>query len=243
MSRRQDELVGNRLALTGAIVYLLEWVAIIAVGDSGPALPGTSRAETVQTYADNPGGQAFMASWFSLVLVGRIALAIGIRDAFRRSPRQLHLADLAVAAMVVSVILEIAAYAVAGGAGYLADQGADASAIVALDAAASWLNLVIFAPIGVFLAAMGWAMLRSGLFPAWMGWLGLGAGVVGMVGGVLNGPAYGTGTLFDLTEGLTSVAAIAFWVWMIAVGIRLYRRTPRDHAGGTPSTGTTSGHT
>ena len=241
MSFRQDELVGNKLALIGAIVYLLEWVAILAAGDSGPVLPGTSVTETVQTYADGAGGQAWMASWFSLVLIGRIALAVGIRDAFRRFPRQLPFADLAVGAMVVSVVLEIGAYAVAGGAGYLADQGGEPTAIVALDAAASWLNLLIFAPLGVAITALSWAMLRSGLFPSWMSWLGLFAGVLGMAGGVLGGPAFGTGGLFDVTDGLTSVAGVAFWIWMIAVGIRLYRRTPRAGSVGTSPGPATSG--
>ena len=241
MSSRQDELVGNKVALIGAVVYLLEWVAIFAAGDSGPVLPGTSVTDTVQTYADGAGGQAWMAGWFSLVLIGRIALAVGIRDAFRRFARQLPFADLAVGAMVVSVILEIATYAVAGGAGYLADNAGDPTAIVALDAAAAWLNLVIFAPIGVFLAAMSWAMLRSRLFPAWMSWLGLVAGGVGMAGGVLNAPAYGTGGFYDLSDGLSSAAALAFWVWMIAVGIRLYRRTPRDTSVGTSPGVATSG--
>lgn len=240
MSSRQDELVGNRLALIGALVYLLEWVAIFAVGESGPTLPGTSTAETVQIYSDNAGGQALMAGWFSLVLLGRVALAVGIRDALRRSPRQLPFADLAVGAMVVSVVLEISAFAVAGAAGYLADQGGDPTAIIALDAAGGWLFLLIYAPIGVFLAAMSWAVLRSGLFPAWMGWLGLAAGALGMVGGVLGGPAYGTGGFMDVTEGLTSAAAVGFWVWMIAVGIRLYRRTPRDGSVGTSPNATSS---
>ena len=200
MSRsRQDELVGNRLALIGAVVYLLEWVAIFSLGEIGPSLPGTSRTEIVRIYTDHADGQALMAGWFSLVLLGRIALAVGIRDAFRRSPRQLPFADLAVGAMVVSVVLEIAASAIAGGAGYLADQGGDEGSIVALDAAGGWLYLLVFPPIGVFLAAMSWAVLRSGLFPAWMGWLGLVAGVLAMVGGVLSGPAYGTEGFADIT--------------------------------------------
>ena len=226
MSDRRDELVGNRLALIGAVVYLLEWVAIFAAGTTGPVPPGTSSAETVRIYADGADGQALMAGWFSLVLLGRVALAVGVRDAFRRSPRQLPFADLAVGAMVVSVVLEIAGYAVAAGAGTLADQAGDPAAIVALDAAAAWLNLMIFAPIGVFLAAMSWAMLRSGLFPRWQSWVGLVAGVVAMVGGVLNSAGYGTNWMSDLGEGLTGAAGVAFWVWMIAVGVHLFRRAP-----------------
>jgi hypothetical protein len=119
MASGPRRLVGNRLALIGAIVYLLEWVGIAAARTGVPAGPGhTGFASTqiVALYAGHYGGVAFLATWLSLVLLGRIAFAVGLRSALRRSGWDSPLMDLAVSAMAASVILEISAYAVAAGA-------------------------------------------------------------------------------------------------------------------------------
>jgi hypothetical protein len=62
----RDDLIGNRLVLAGAVLYLLEWVAIIAASPPGPVAPGTSTAELVDTNAENAGGAAVSAAWSAI---------------------------------------------------------------------------------------------------------------------------------------------------------------------------------
>lgn len=227
MKTSEDRVVGNRLMLVGAVVYLLEWVAIIPYAGTVLESAGMSQSEIVASYAENADGAAIMAGWFSVVLLGRVALAAGLRAAVRQSPRQLHLMDFAIGVMVVSVVLEIAAFGLGAGAGWLAAEGADPSAVVALDAGGAFLYQILFGPIGVFIGVSAFAMLRSGLFPAWMCWLGLGAGVLGTAGGVIAGLAYDAGAVSTAYDLLTTLAALGFWVWMLATGIFLFRRADR----------------
>lgn len=222
-----DGVVGNRLMLIGAIVYLLEWVAIIPYAGRVLETSGMTAKQVAAQYAQDADGAAIMAGWFSVVLLGRIALAAGLRDAFRQSPQELHLMDFAMGAMVVSVVLEIAAFAFGAAAGWVADTGGDVGVVVALDAGGSLLYQLVFGPLGVFILVSGYAMLRSRLFPAWMCWLGLVAGTLGTAGGVVSAAAFDAGTLLTAFDLLTTVAALGFWIWMLATGIFLFRRAGR----------------
>jgi hypothetical protein len=47
---------GIRMALFGAVLYLSEWVAILAASPPGPFGPGVGRREIVSTYADHDVG-------------------------------------------------------------------------------------------------------------------------------------------------------------------------------------------
>ena len=162
----QRQLVGNRWALAGAIMYLLEWVAIVGVlaavtgihgagpgGAAGVQIPtatGTKPADIFSGYtAANAAATALSAGWYGLVLPGRILLIAGIRQALRRSWGDSALADLAVAAMALSVLMEIASYWVAAGVGQAATSGADQSAAVTGHAIASMLNVGLFSPLGL----------------------------------------------------------------------------------------------
>jgi hypothetical protein len=216
---------GNRLALAGAILYFLEWVVIIPAGGAGPAALGTKAAAIVSLYATHAGAQEFMASWFSLVLLGRIVFVAGVRSALQRSPRELPLADVALAAMTVSVLLEIAAYAVAASAGYLAGHSGPTAAIVGLDGSANWLDQIIWAPLGLSVATSAFAMLRSAIFPRWLCWLGLVSGLVSTAYGALAGPAFvSTGGAQSIVQAANGIGALSFWIWMLATGILLFRR-------------------
>lgn len=221
-------LIGNRLALAGAIIYLAEWVGIIGFHSGNvPAAQGAKAAEIVAQYTQHGTGVELLAGWLSLVLLGRILFVAGIRDGLRKSGAETLLADFALAAMAVSVILEIGAFAVAGGAVQALSKGADQSTIVGIDAAANWLDMVIVTPFGVAVLAASFAMLTSRLFPAWLCWLGLAAGVVGTVDGVIMGPAFGAGGAFFQVAQILSFAVLAAWVWMIATGIVLLRAAVR----------------
>ena len=230
MRAEPKPLVGNRLALAGAVIYLLEWVGILGFNSGDvPGAQGAKPAEIVAQYSQHATGIALLAGWLSLVLLGRILFVAGIRDGLRRSGAETLLADFALGAMVVSVALEIAAYAVAGGAAQAAARGADQSTIVGIDAAANVLDLTIIGPIGVSVLVASIAMLRSRLFPVWLCWLGLAVGIVGSVNGVINVPAFQAGGSFYQASQILDVGALAAWVWMLATGVVLFRA-----AGGQP---------
>lgn len=225
VTEQRGGLVGNRWTLVGAILYLLEWVAIAGFNAAGTPSTFLKPDAVVALYASHAGGVAASASWFSLVLLGRILFTVGIRDSLKRSAADTLLADFAVGAMGVSVVLEIASYALAGAAAQLAHSGGDRSAIVAVDAAGAWLNIMIFAPIGMAVLGAALGQLRSKLFPAWLCWLGVAAGAVGCVLGLLIGPAFVAGAGQYQTVQTLSLVTVGFWVWMLATGIILFRRT------------------
>jgi hypothetical protein len=223
-------LIGNRLALIGAIVYLLEWVAILSFGAGAAPSgdPGASAAAIVSQYRQHALATSLAAGWFSLVLLGRILFMVGVRDGLRQSGCRTGLADFAVVAMAVSVVLEIAVYSIAAGAAHAAVNGIDRSTIVALDAAANWLDLNIQAPLGTSVFVASLAMLRSRAFPAWLCWLGMFAGGSGCVGGVLIGAAFHQGgALYQAINLSTTVAVIGFWLWMLITGVLLFRAAGR----------------
>jgi hypothetical protein len=104
------------------------------------------------------------------------------------------------------------------------NTGGNPAMVVALDAAANWLDLVIIAPLGVFLICSALPMLWSGLFPRWISWLGLVCGVAGTLLGVLIGPAFVAGGTFFSVVSWLNLSVLGFWVWMLATGIVLFRR-------------------
>jgi hypothetical protein len=173
---RKEAPIGNRLALIGAVVYLLEWVAIIGASPPGPLGPGTGTKAVVDAHSHHAGAAAVSAGWFAVCLTGRVLYVAGLKASLRARPRELPLMDVAVAAVAVSVTLEVTAYALVAGAARLAAVGADSGLVVALDGAAFWLDLLISGPAGVSLLAARAAMLRSRLFPRWLSWIALVAG-------------------------------------------------------------------
>jgi hypothetical protein len=215
--------VGNRLALAGAVLYLLEWVAIIGAAPPGPFGPGTAHHSIYSDYATHAGGASFAAAWFAVVLVGRILFVAGVKASLRDRPRERPLLDLALGAMAVGVVLEIVAYAVVAGDARLAASGAGTGLVIGLDSAAFWVNLLIWGPIGVAVLATALGMLRSGFFAAWLSWLGIVGGAAGIIGCLVAGAtvdASGSGA----ANAATSLPALAMWVWMVATGVVLWRR-------------------
>src|SRR2546423_11758239 len=98
MASRREQLVGNRLALAGTVVYFMEWVVI----PFAPSLPtdklGKDPSAIVAAYGHHPARTAFLAGWLSFVLLGRILFSAGLRSAFRASLRELAWADWALGA-------------------------------------------------------------------------------------------------------------------------------------------------
>lgn len=220
-------LVGTRLAAAGAVLYFLEWAVIVFL----PAVPtdrlGEDPAAIVAAYRGHAAAIAFAAGWFSFVLLGRVLFATALRQAFRDSDRHSTLLDFAVVATAISVVLEVASFGSAAAAGWLADAGSDSAVVAGFDAASSVGFMMIFAPLGASVLAFSIVMLSAGLFPRWIGWLGIVAGTMGILGGVIEPPAAGAeGAFNDFGTIPTGIAAGGFWIWLVATSVVLWRAAP-----------------
>ena len=222
-TKQPTALTGNPWAITGAVLYLLEWVAIIAAAPPGPFGPGTAATKIATEYSDHARNAAVAAAWFAVVVAGRVLFVAGVKASLRHRPRERPLLDLALGAMAISVALEVAAYGIVAATARLAADGASRGLLVGLDGTAYWLNLLIWGPLGVSVLACGLAMLRSHLYASWLCWLGVVAGAAGIVACLVTSfvtDSSGSGP----ADAMTSVPAMGMWVWMIATGIVLVRR-------------------
>ena len=213
---------GNRLALVGAIWYLLE-IPILFPFVSATSPPVAKTAELVAYYSAQKTNLLIGASGASVVLLGRIAFAAGARASLRRTAGVRALADLALGVMVVSVVFEIAMIALYATAGRMAAGGGDPAGIVALHYAADTVGFGVFPAIAVAMAATALAQVISDQFPRWLGWPGL---VIGLFG--IASSAFLSATAQNLVGGSSPLGSwmLGFWIWMIATGVILFRRTP-----------------
>ena len=169
-----------------------------------------------------------MAGWFAVVLLGRVLLFIGLRQALGDSGYRHPLLDFAVAASAVSVTLEIASYGLAASAAASADAG-DRSLTVAIDAAGAGLNLMISGGLGVAIVCTTFAMWRSGLFNLTLNVLGAVSGLAIIGAQVTIAPSLQN--LFDVL----AFFPLVFWIWMLWAGVVCWRaRTPQGYG---PSAG------
>ena len=87
--------------------------------------------------------------------------------------------------------------------------------------------MLVFVPVAAAVIAAALGMLASGLFPRWLPWLGIVSGSVGLLGGLIQLAALrGESALVNLGNPMTGVGVLGFWIWMLATGILLWRRTP-----------------
>ena len=214
--------------LAGAVMYLLEWVAIIPAGDSGPADPSLAASKVPALYTSHPTAVAFLTTWVSVVLLGRVLLVLGIRSALRSVGADTTLVTFGAAAMTLSVAMEVVSEAAVGAGTAVAAHSGSPELLRALDTLAGFTWNMVFGPLGVAVAVTAWAMLRSRAFPVWMPAVGMLGGVLLVVAGIASGPGY----LHDgFARGLTSVGGVGvplFWIWMLATGIFLLRRVTSD---------------
>ena len=227
MESRRGQLVGNRIALIGAVMYFLEWVAIVAI----PSVPtdklGRDPSAIVATYG-HPKAIGVAAGWFSVVLFGRVIFTIGLRDAFRGLRRERLFANIAVAAMALSVAIEVISFGITATAAWVANAGGNQSAVVTLDAASEVLFELVFGPIGVSVLAGSIAMILSRLFPRWLAWIGIVGGSLLAVGGIVAVGGLGaSGSFHDAAGALSSIPVPIVWIWMIGTAVVLFRATPR----------------
>lgn len=223
---RRDGLVGNVWVLVGAVLYLLEWAAIIWAGVAGvgtQVVRNASPSEVMSSYAGNQDAVYGMAGWFAVVLLGRILLFIGLRRALADSGYGHPLLDFAVAASAVSVTLEIASYGLGATAVAPADEG-DESLALLVDQAGAGLNLMIGGGLGVAIVCATYVMWRSRLFGLPLVLLGAVSGIA-IVGAQLTvAPSFQT--LFDIL----SFFPLVFWIWMLWAGVVCFRARRRGRA-------------
>jgi hypothetical protein len=227
MASRRGRLVGNRIALLGTALYFCEWVAIAFIPNVPTDKLGADPAAIVAEYT-HPQRIAFAAGWFSFFLFGRVVFCAALRNAFYGMRRELLFADISLVVMGASVVLEVGAFALVAAAAWLADAHGTADAIVALDSAGSTAFSMVFAPIGMSVLAASVAMVLSGLFPKWLSWLGVAAGGLLSIGGVLGAAGLGAGgTLHSVGGAFSSIPVPLVWIWLIATSVILFRATPR----------------
>lgn len=213
-------LVGNRWALAGAIVYLCEWVAIVAVALGGAGdfiMRGASADALVETYTGRADSLSFLAGWFAVVLLGRVLFFAAVRRSLADSGLPHVLLDLAVVASAVSVTLEVVSYAFVIPATEAADRG-ERTLVAFFDLAGAGLNLMIAGGLGVAIVCTAYVMTASGYFSRWLNGLGIVSGVA-IVGAQLSVSPSLSG-LFDVLY----VFPLVFWIWMIWTSVVLWRR-------------------
>src|SRR4051794_19503397 len=130
----QRLLVGNRVVLLGAVLYLLEWVAIFVANVSVPLGADATGSELISGYVGHEDALGWAAGWFSVVLLGRILIVTGLRSALADSGRRQPLMDFATAAMAVGVGLEVATYGIVAGTSWAGAHGATTGELRMLDA-------------------------------------------------------------------------------------------------------------
>lgn len=231
MAKARPTITGNWLVLAGSIFYLLEWVAIIPSGESGPSDPGLKSDKVLALYTAHPTAVLFLATWVSVVLIGRVLIVLGIRDALRSVGTNDTLPLFAAAAMTLSVAMEVVSETLVAAATVLAARSADPELIRTLDTVAGLAWSMVFGPLGLAVLVTAWVMLRSAAFPSWICIVGLVGGGLVLLGGIFGGPAYlheGTArTIYDIAQ----FGVLLFWIWMLATGVFLVRRIRRPATG------------
>ena len=221
-SSRKFPLVGNRMMLGGALLYILEWVAIIWTNSRGVAASvaiGTSAADLLPSFKGNETAITMMAGWFSLVLIGRIFIIIGLKNGLAASGRNHPIMDFAVVMMAMSVAFELLTYILFATAAQLG--AAHPEAMVALEWTSGALNGLVFGTLGVSVFASSWAMLRSEIFPKALPILGLLGGLPLALSALFIAPS-----LSNIGGPLTG-GALLFWIWMLWAGILLWKKAPK----------------
>lgn len=180
--------------------------------------PATTAA-LVAYYSGQKTNLLIAAAGASVVLLGRIAFSAGARASLHRTPGIRALADLALGCMTLSVVMEIAMAVLFAAAGRMAAASGDGAGVAALHYAGETVGSVVFPALAVAVAATALAQVISSQFPRWLAWLGLVAGMVGIATS-----AYAVVAAQNLVQSPLGFWIVAFWVWMIATGVVLFRR-------------------
>jgi hypothetical protein len=153
---------------------------------------------------------------------------VGFYDALREAGRVLIIAPIAgVAGLTLVTLSHLIPIAIAyelAPAFADADPATQSSLAVTVDTLASICLVTNYAGNflgwGVAIPMIAYAILRTSVVPRWIGWLGM---VVAVFAGWLGllGPAW------SVIEEISSIGFLAFFVFMLSMGIALLRRRPR----------------
>ena len=225
------------LTTVGAVCAILLFVsfaigvALMASGGVQTLIPETG-TEGLDWIADvNDAGGLFTAgAWLTILggYFGMIAL-VGFYDALREAGRVLIIAPIVgvfgLVLVTLSHLIPIAlAYELAPA--YTDAEGAtQASLAVTMDTLTSISLITNYAGDsllwGVTIPMFAYAVLKTSVVPRWIGWLGV---VVAVFAGWLGllGPAS------SLIEGISSIGFLAFFIFMLSMGIALLRRRSQN---------------
>lgn len=214
-------VVGNRYVLAGAVLYLMEFVAIAAIGAAGTG-PVVGRDLTPDdlsaAYVGHVDVLAFMAGWLAVVLLGRVLVFVGLRKALGADGPH-PLLDLAVLTAAVSVALEVAGFGLVMAAAERA-AAEDRVGTVLLHQAGLGVGLTFAGGLGSAVLCATYVMGASGQFPVGLVWLGWLAGAGTIAAQLTIAPAAAA------LSGAFQASLMLFWVWMLWAGVLLWRRTP-----------------
>jgi hypothetical protein len=224
MKRLSITLIGAWCAILVFPTFIAGGVLLSSSGASD-LLPETGkpgREWLVAVASDN----GFAAGGWLLILMGYLAAVafVGFYYALRQAGQVLLLAPiLGIFGMVlvqishlisIGMAYELAPAYVASGA----DQATLGSVSDTFAATAVVVNAAGDALVwGVTVPLFAWAILTTRAVPRWIGWLGL---VVAVFGGWLGLMAPASSVI----EGISSIGFVAFFVFMLSMGIALLRR-------------------
>ena len=226
-----------RLSTIGAVCAILTTASFVTGGvllgsSGGPddLIPKTG-ADGLKWIADvdSAGDGFFAGAWFIILttLVGIVAL-VGFYDVLKEAGAVMVLAPIV---GVVGLTIVTISHLVPIALGYelvpayvAADETTKASLAVTFDTLANLSQILNYAGNflgwGVAIPLYALAILKTSVVPRWIGWLGL---VVALLAGwlALFAPAS------SAIEGITVIGFIAFFVFMLSMGIALLLRQRR----------------
>ena len=218
LNRSQHTPTGTWLVLVGIALYLCEFLGFAIAGGYPFNEPGTPLDQIPSAYVGFENGAGFLVGWMALVLSGRILIIIGLRSVIGRTA----LLDWAVAAMVVSVALEVVSVAAMAAAAAMVANGAGLDAVVVADRLSLALGSGVATAAGLAALLAAIEMWRSSLFPRALVIAGVLLGAVMLVSGLLAGPpsTYPVGSALSI--------GVLFWFgWAVWTGVLLVRRARR----------------
>jgi hypothetical protein len=175
---------------------------------------------------DDAGGAFVVGAWLSILggYFGMVAL-VGFYVALREAGRVLILAPIvAVAGLTLVTLSHLIPIAMAYELvpAYVDASGATQESLAVTADTLAAIGLVTnyagnFLGWSVAIPMIAWAILKTRVVPRWIGWLGL---VVAVFAGWLGllGPAS------SVIEGISSIGFLAFFLFMLSMGIALLRR-------------------
>jgi hypothetical protein len=190
-------------ALTGIAFTVLVAIGAVLQG-SGPGDNATGQA-VIAFYVKNGGQQRAAGIFQAFAFIALVCFAGWLRVQFRRQTGHDGLTTTALA----GAALLSAGQTIGGGLGWTlsAAPGQLAPAAAqALNAAANDLVLTSAAGWFIFSIAIGTAIVRGRVRPAWLGWVSVAIGIV-------------------VVTPAEFVAFLAFAVWTVIVGVLTWRRS------------------